>query len=99
MARIGLTARGEGVFGGEALDELQILVGGLAADVAGLGFFQENLPVLGGGLEIFPALHGVRDAAPAEAAAAFEDDADLVLDVFALFLPTDVLAHDEGTVA
>ena len=49
--------------------------------------------MFGGGVEGFPAFHGFGDAAPEEAVAAVEDDADLVFDVVLPFLPTDILAH------
>ena len=82
------------MFGGAALDELEVLVGGLAADVTGFGFFEQEVPVFGGGLEVFPAFHGVGDAAPSNAFTAFENDADLILEVVLFFLPADVLAHN-----
>ena len=84
----------EGIFGGAALDEEEVLVGGLAADVAGFCFFEQDVPMLGGGLKVFPALHGVGDAAPANAFPAFENDANLILEVVLFFLPADVLAHN-----
>ena len=82
------------MFGGSALDELEVLVGSLAADIAGFCFFEQDVPMLGGGLEVFPSLHGVGDAAPSNAFAAFENDADLILEVVLFFLPADVLAHN-----
>ena len=87
------------MFGGEAFDERQILVGGLAAEVAGLGLFQQDLPVFGGGVEGLPAVEMLGDALPADAAAAVEDDADLVLRVFLPLLPANIISHSGGTVA
>ena len=84
------------MLGGEALDEEEVLVGGLAADVAGLGLLEEEVPVFGGGVEGLPAFHGFGDVLEADPAAAFEADADLMLAVFPLFLPADVLAHGGG---
>ena len=55
--------------------------------------------MFGPGLEGFPMLEMLRDALPADAAAAVENDADLVFDVVLPFLPANVLAHDVGTVA
>ena len=90
---------GMGFSAAQPLDELQVLVGGLPADVAGLGFFQQDLPVFGGRLEGFPALqvlamrHHRMRSPPSKMTRIW------YLTSSCLFLPADVLAHDGRTVA
>ena len=87
------------MLGYKPFDELKVSVRGLTAHITRLRFFSQHLPLLRRGLEAFPAVHPFCDVLPQQTVPAFESNADLILDAVLSFLPTNILAHDEGTIA
>jgi hypothetical protein len=82
--------------GGEAFDALEVFVGGLAADIAGTDFFDEGLPLVGGGVEGVPVVVAAGLAAPEDAFASVEQHSYFVGHAVEGFRPADVLAHGDG---